>query len=456
MEITQDEVVDRQTVLHIELEEEDLVPYLDQGYRRVVQHAMIPGFRKGKAPRAVVERYLGRPSLLNEVIDFMVPEVAQRAIAAQDLETAGTPDVELLALEPVTLVATVALAPDVDLGAYKDIRVVEVPFEVTEEDVQEGLHKLQKDAAPWEPVERPVKLGDMLTLSAVGTIEGRSILEETDAVYVAEEGSAIPFLGFSGHLEGAVVGVPTNFDLVISDEYPDAELVGKEAHFEVTVSEIKERNLPPLDDEFAKSLDDGDESLAALRESVERDLKDEARNAQQTQYREAALDELLKVATVELPPMLVDHEVEHMVSKRDRFVDRLSIRMDDYLRFTGKTEEQIQKEMREHAIERFSRSYALATLAEHEGLEVSDEEIDEKVQEIAASDTKEGEDLKSQGLDSEEVMGSIREMLLMERALDRLTDIAGADPQEPSGQGESSHEEKQDPEDGGDKGDIQT
>ena len=456
MKITQDEVVDRQTVLHIELEEEDLATYLDRGYRRVIQHTMIPGFRKGKAPRAVVERYLGRARLLNETLDYMVPDVTQRAIAEQSLETAGMPDIELLELEPVTLKATVALVPQVDLGAYQDIRVEENPIEVTEEDVLERLQDMQRSTAPWEPVDRPVKIGDMLNLRVVGTVEGRNILDEDNAVYIVEEEGALPFRGFCRHLEGAVVGVPRDFDLVISDDHHDTQLAGKEAHFTATVSEIKERKLPDLDDEFAKSVDDGFESLAALREAVERELKDKARDTQLAQFQQATMDELLKVATVEVPPLLVEHEVQNMVARRDQFVDRLNISRDDYVRLTGKMEEQSLEEMRERAVEAIHRTYALVTLAEREGLDVSDEEVAERAQAIEEAATEEAKRPISRKVDSEDMKRSIRETLIIEKALDRLAAIARAEVQEPSRQEQESYSETQNPENGGDAGDNQT
>lgn len=431
MKVTQEDVVSRQTALHIELEEGDLSEYLDRGYRRVVQRTMIPGFRKGKAPRAIVERFVGRESLLQEAADFMLPDITQRAVAAQDLETVGTPSVELLDLEPVTVKATVALTPLVDIDGYRDIRVAEKTVEITEDDVQERLERLRKDSSSWEPVERPVKLDDMLTMNVVGHVGESDILNEKDATYVPEKDGILPFPGFSEHLVGVEVDVPKEFTLTIPEDRPDAALAGKEAHFIVTVTDVKERRLPELDDEFAKSAGDGYKSFSELREAVESDLEAEAERAQSAQYREAALEGLGGVTKVELPPLLIDHEVEHLVSRRDQFVDRLDIRMDDYLRFTGKTEEQIREEMREQAVSQLNRSYALTDLAEREELAVSDEEIDKETQQIAATSGERAESLKRRGLDSEEVRGSIRETLLVGKALDRLVAIARGEAPEP-------------------------
>ena len=427
MKITQDEVVERQTVLHIELEDEDLEPYLERGYRRVVNSAMIPGFRKGKAPRVIMERYLGRESLLNEALDFMLPDVTQLAVKEQQLETAGTPRVELVELEPVSLKATVAFPPLVDLGSYRDIRVEEEIVEVTEEDVQKNLDELLEKAASWEPVDRPVSAGDMVTMAVVGAVEDRDIANQDDATYVVDEESGLPFPGFAKQLEGAEVGTPKEFHLVIPDDYADANLAGKEAHFSVSVSEVKEKKLPEVDDEFAKGVGDGYETLVELREAIEKDLKVEAEASQKTQYREAVLDALLTVATLELPPLLIEHEVEHLVARRDEFVDRLNIRRDDYLRYTGKSEDQIQEEMRENAVEQLSRSWALAKLAESESLEVPADEIDERIQAIVSEGGEQAEHLKGADLDSEQVRSSVSESLLVGRALDRLTAIARGD-----------------------------
>ena len=456
MKITQEEVVDRQAVLHIELEDEDLNPYLDRGYRRVVQRAAIPGFRKGKAPRIIVERFMGRESLLQEVMDFMLPDVTARAISSQDLDATGPPRLELLGMEPVTVKATVALTPLVELGGYGDIRIEEEPVEITEDDVRERLQELSKASASWEPMERPVKLGDMVTMNVAGTVEGAVILDQKDVVYIVNEESALPFPGFAQNLEGVEVSVPKEFDLSVSEDHADARIAGKEAHLQVTVGEVKEQNLPELDDEFAKSVGDGYESLATLRQAIEEDLAKEAKEAQATRFRESALEELQKVATVELPPLMIEHEVEHMVERRDRFAEQLNMRKDDYLRFTGKTEEEIQEEMQEQAVERLARSWVLASLAESEGLEVSSEEIDKKIQTLNESGGEETEDRRDLDLTSDAARSTISEMLLVGKALDRLTAIAKGEASESGDVEQSADKQDHDSEQGGDAVDTKT
>ena len=452
MKITQEEVVERQTVLHIELEDEDLDPYLDRGYKRVVQQVVVPGFRKGKAPRKILERYLGRESLLNEVLDFMLPDVTRQAIEAQELETAGQPNLEFLGLDPFSLKATVALTPQVELGEFKSIRVEEKPVEITEDDVQKRLDEMRKKAAPWEPVDRPVKLGDMVTMNVSGQVDGNEVLNEEDTVYVAEEDGVLPFPGFSKNLEGVVAGEPKAFDLLIPEDFADASVAGKQAHFHLSVSDVKEQAISELDDEFTKSVGDGFESMAALTESVQTELSKEAEEAQSAQFREESLEELIRVVDVELPPLLIDHEVEHMVARRDQFVDRLSITKEDYLRFTGKTEDEIQVEMRAEAVAKFTRSYAMLALAETEGLEVSEGEIDDKIKAIRDSQGQEADGLTLKELDSEEARSAIQETLLATKAVDRLTAIAKGGAEVEGDSAPRGETEPNEPEKGGSTG----
>jgi trigger factor len=192
----------------------------------------------------------------------------------------------------------------------------------------------------------------------------------------------------------------------------------------VNVSEVKERNLPELDDEFARGHGDGYESLDALRSEVELELKTEAQQAQDSEYRQSVVDELLGIVTMEIPPLLVDHEVEHMVQSRDAYIERLKIARDDYFRITGKTEEEVLVEFRENAASRLSRTYSLAKVAEVEGLEVSSGEVDAKIKEMFGEEGLRGESTEQGDERLEAVTDSVRESILMDKSLDRLAEIA--------------------------------
>ena len=424
MKITQEEIVERQVVLLIDLDEKDVDSHLDTGYKRLAQRTSIPGFRKGKAPRNIIEGYVGREGLVNESLDFILPDATQRAINTQGLETSGPPSVELLDIEPIKLKATVPLKPHVDLGEYKNIRVEKIEAEVTEKDIQNRIEEMRNQSASWEPVDRAVNANDMVTMNVLGTVGDRKILEENNAVYVVQEKEAFPFPDFHKHLEGAKIGVPTKFNLTLSKDHPDTTLSNQEAHFTVAVSEIKEQKLPDLDDDFAKSLGDEYGDLTELRESVEKHLKTETDNSRENAHREDTLAGLLDTATVELPPLLVEREIEYMLQRRNRFVDSLKISIDDYLKFTGKTEEEIKKEMGEQAVARLKQSHALLALANCEKINVSENEIDEKVKSMLESKDEGAETLSGKDMSSDRVRSAVRESLLLSKAMDQMVCIS--------------------------------
>jgi len=424
LKITQSEVIDRQTVLSIELEEPDLPPYIDAGYRKVVNRLNIPGFRKGKAPLSIVERYLGKEGLLNEALDYMVSDMTQKAIDAQSLEASGTPKLEVVDLDPVTVKATVPLEPGVDITGYESIRVEEKPSEVNESDIDERLAELQKHYATWEPAERPVKLGDMVTLDVQGSVETNEILNERDAVFLADKDRGVPFPGFAEQLEGIEIGGTKDFVLKVPDDYADAEIKGKEANFKVSVSGVKERKFPELNDDFAKEIGEKYDGLQALKDEIRSGIEADAKKASESQYREAALVELVKLARVELPPLLVEHEVEHMVDRRNQLIDRMKVRLDDYLRYLGKTEEQVQEEMKKDASDQLTRSYALAKLGDVEKIDVADDELDAKLAELENVEDEHGHKVTRKQLKSERIRGQIRESLRMDKTMKRLIEIA--------------------------------
>ena len=420
MKITQEEVVDRQTVLLIELEDDDLGPYLDRGYKRVVQRISVPGFRRGKAPRWRVEQVVGREGLINEVLDTMLPEVTDRAISEQELDAAGLPSLELVEINPFSVKATVPLVPKIDLALYTDIRIPVEPVEVTEEDVDQRLDQLRESIAAWAPVDRPVQAGDLITMDAVGTVAGRTVLNEQNAVYFVDEDSTRPFSGFSQQLVGIESGSAKEFALELPADFMDETIAGGRIELTVTASEIKERILPELDDEFAKGVGDGHESLEALRREVRKELATQAEQAADRSHRDAVLQALVDGTEVELSPLMVEHETEHIQGDQARVLSQINVRMDDYLRSIGKTAEEMRTETKDEAIGRLKRTFLLPKVAEAEGITVSDEEVEEKVREML-SESREG---APRVQDSDELRGSLRRSLLVERSVDKLVAIA--------------------------------
>ena len=424
MRITQGEIVDLQTVLHIELEDEEVRPYIDIGYQKVKPLISYPGFRKGRVPRHIALQMLGRETLLNEVLDTMLPELTGRALDEQQIEPGGMPEMELLDLDPVTFTATVPLRPEVELGDYKDIRVEVEQAEVGEEQIEERLEQLRSSMSSWEPVERPVEMGDMVTMTATGAVDGDTILDETDTVYLLVEDAARPFPGFAEALVGVEIDAPSEFDLTIADDFPVDEVAGQQVDVSVTVSDIKERIMPELDEDFAKSIGEGYDSLEALREQIVEELNTEAENAVNEELRESAINSLVEGATATIAPVIIQHEVTYMLNEQAQTLARINIRMDDYVRSIGSSEEELREQMREQAETRIKRTVALEKLGEAEGISVEDGELDERIQTIIEANSEQNPDMPEMPEITDDMRANIRRMMHSQKVMERLVEIA--------------------------------
>ena len=443
MKVTQGEVEERQVTLRIELDDDDLEPYVERGFRQVVGKMRIPGFRPGKAPRKVVEGMVGRESLISESLDFLVADVITKAVEEEGIDSVGFPQIDNVEFDPVTVEAVVALNPVIDLGEYGDIRVEEDPVDVSDEDVEQELDALRQQQSSWEPVERPVAHDDLVTMSVVGMIDEMKIIDESDSQYLVDPSSTLPFAGFAAELEGLEVDKATEFTLDIPGDYADSELAGKQVTFEVTISDVKQRLLPELDDEFAQSVRDECETLDDLKERLREDIQDATVRQNEHEYRELAIEELVVNADMEIAPLLIQHEIEHMEERRDEMMKRLGISEEDYNRFTGKTAEQIRDEMHEEAVEKLNRSHAISAFIDKESLEISSDELDDRLKQLAREgDESTGRKLTNKELRSERVKSSVRESLLIEKALERLVHIAKGQAVEGEEEGEPQEEDE--------------
>ena len=427
MKVIRQEEAARQTVIEIELDEDDLEPYLNRAYRRVVQKANIPGFRKGKAPRNIIERVFGREYLINDVIEYLVSDVTSKAIEDSDIDAGGLPRIDLKGLDPVQIEATVPLSPTVELNDYSQLRVERETTEVTAEQVDERLEQIRQGLATWEPVDRATKAGDMVTADILATVDGKVLMDQKSGVLVLEDEHDTVLPGLSKKMTRITENKPKNFKLAIPDDYEptiDGESVaGKEASFTVTVNETKERKIADLDDEFAKGVGQGFDDLAALSQSIQDDLEAEAERNDIATYREAVLAALTESADLEIPELLVDHEIDHIITDREQALQRMNIGLADYLRYTGKTPEEFREEARVSSMERLERTYVLQSLVEAEGVEVSDEELAERLASLKA--TVPADQAGQVDLDSDEAMASMRRSLQFENVIERLVVIAG-------------------------------
>ena len=429
MKVSAQKIPDSQVVLEIEVEPERVEKALDRAYRQLVNRTRVPGFRPGKAPRALLERYLGRDALMRQALDRLVPEVYQEAARQEDVEPIDLAELEVVTTEPLVVKATVPVRPTVDLGDYRQVRVPQEPVEVPQERVEQALEDLRHRYAVLEPVDRPVQWGDILRADVAGTVGDITIVDQKDVEFQLREGQTVSLPGFAERLIGLAKGVEIEAEVPVPADFSDQRLAGGTARYRVLIHEIKEEKLPALDDGFARQVGEGFASLSALRERIESDIRQVEEEVALHRYHDQVLAAVEERATLEFPPVLVDREVERLL--RDEKMASGSgpgraaggSDVERHLRVQGKSEEELRQELRPLAVERVRRSLILTQVAEAENIDVSDAEIDQEVERLVSSAGPQAEEVRRLfvGADGRD---ALRRRLLARGTLDRLVSIA--------------------------------
>ena len=423
MKVTKESSSPVEIILNVEMDTVDEDPYIDRSYRRTVGRLNIPGFRKGKAPRSIVESYVGRIALVQDALDFMIPETLNQALQNEEIQAFVEPRVEITELEPVRFTATVPLEPTVDLGDFYSLRLEKEPVEISDEEVDQVLERIRREMAPWEPVSRPAAFGDLLNVNVEGEMDGEALVNDQEIDYIPELTNVLPFPGFAEHLEGMEEGENKEFVVTVPEDYPRTEYAGKDVAFKVDVLSIKEKALADLDDEFAKGVGEGFDDMAALRAHILERITDEAQSQADNSFQEQSLNSLLESATITASDLLLEREIQNMQDERERMLRNQRLDLDTYLTYVGKTEEEFQDELRPIAEDRLNRMLVVRKLAQEEGLEVTTEEIQVEIESILSGATEENVGAMRRAFNSEGTRESIRSSLLNQKVMARLVEI---------------------------------
>jgi trigger factor len=386
VKVAAQEIEHSQVVLDIEVEDERLERAVDQAYRRIVQRINVPGFRKGKAPRALVERMVGREALVEDAVEHLVPEVVEAAVKEQDLTMVARPSLEVLSTEPLQVKATIPVQPKVELGDYRSLKVEATPAEVTDEQVESVVTRLQEANATWEPVERPVESGDRVAIDVQGKAGETVVIDSKDAEYVVDPEGPQPAEGFADAIIGMSAEETKNVTLKLPEDYRTSELAGADADFTFTVHWVKARSLPPLEDDFATTIGSEYESMGELRSAIRDNLTAREEHERRLAHEEKVIQTVVDQATVDLPPQLVEDEVDRLYQQTAQSLDRQGIPLQSYLRLTQKTDEQFREELNTQAERNVRQIEVMNAIAAAEAIEVTDEEISEEVMTSAESD----------------------------------------------------------------------
>ena len=376
-------------VLEIEVPPDEVDRHFATAYRHVAERTRVPGFRPGKAPRHVIDRFVGRGSVLAEAVEHLVQDSYGAALDQTDVIPIDNPDVDIDPAgvaegQAVSFTATVPVRPDVELGAYTEYSFgLEIP-EVTDEQVDQVIEELREQRATLRPIDgRGAAEGDIASVKFAGTIDGEPFEggSADQLPVVIGEDRMIP--GWEQQLIGLEIGGTKGFDITFPDDYRVEELRGKEAHFEVELLDLREKLLPEVDDDFAASVGDVktvDELRAEIRDAMVKRADAEGRHA----FGDRIIDFAVSNASVDLPEVMVANEVEIM---RDEMATRLAqqrIGMEQYLALAQQTPEEMTKELREPAERRVKTLLVLSAIAEKEGIDATDQQIEAEIAEQLA------------------------------------------------------------------------
>jgi len=423
VKVTNEKTENNETYLTIEMDPAEMEESQANVYRKLVKQVNIPGFRKGKAPRPVLERFIGQEQLINDMLDDLVPRAYEKAIDEQQLEAISQPKIEVLETNPVKFQAVVPLKPVISLGDYHKIEVTEEPVEITDETVDRVVEELRHQHSTWEPVEHAVELNNLLTLDVESTMDGEPFINQNGAQYQVLENSVAPAPGFAEQLLEMNKGDEKEFQLKFPEDYSQQELAGKEVSFKVSISEIKEEKLPEVNDEFATQVDAEIENVEKLRERIYTDLRNRAEERAQKDFEDKAVEALVEISDIQFPPVMTDYEVHQLMGDQARRLQSQGLSMEQMLRSSGKTEEELHDELYPVAEKRVAQSLALGKLAEAENIVVEESDIDTEIAESIKNFAGENTEELEKAFSSEEARNSIRQVLLTRWTLKRLVDI---------------------------------
>lgn len=374
-----------EVTLKIQASAADFEKSVDKVYHKMKGRFNIPGFRKGKAPRKLIELQYGEGVFYEDAINEIFPTIYEGAIQEHNLEPVDRPSIDIEQIgkgEDLIITAAVTVKPEVKLGEYKGIEVDQIEYNVKEEDVDAEIDRLRQRNARLISVERSVQAEDTVIIDYAGFVgedqfEGGTAENQT---LVIGSGQFIP--GFEEQLIGKEIGQEVEVKVTFPEEYHSEDLAGKEAVFKVTIHEIKEKELPELDDEFAKDVSEQD-TLEALKEDIRKKQEESAQKRAENERRDAIVDKVVSNVEVDIPEVMVEDEIENMLRDFDNQLRYQGLSLETYLQYANKKIEEMKEQMKDDAYNRVKTQLTLEAIANEEKIEITSEEVDAEIEKYA-------------------------------------------------------------------------
>ncbi len=411
--------------LTIEAGADELEKAIEKAYQKQKNKISIPGFRKGKVPRQMVEKMYGKEVFYEDAANELIPDAYDKALDECEEDIVSSPKIEVVQIEagkPFIFTATVALKPDVKLGKYKGVKVDKIDTTVTDEEIDEEINKERENNARNITVEdRPVKDGDMTILDFEGFVDGEAFEGGKGEDYPLTIGSGAFIPGFEEQLVGAEIGKEVEVKVTFPEDYQAENLQGKEAVFKCTIKEIKEKELPALDDEFASEVSEF-ETMAEYRENVKKNLTEKKEKDAKNAKEEAAIQAVVEASEMEIPDPMLESQQKQMV---DEFAQRITMQglsMEQYFQFTGTNYQKMVEQVKPQALERIKSRLVLEAVVKAENIEVTQEDYEKELETMA--EVYQMEIAKVKDLMGEREKKNIMQDLAVRKAAEFITDNA--------------------------------
>ena len=404
--------------LTIEVGADELEKAIEKAYHKNKNKINMPGFRKGKAPRAMIEKMYGKAVFYEDAANELIPEAYDKAYDECEEDIVSSPEIEVVQIEagkPFIFTATVALKPEIKLGKYKGVKVAKADTTVSDEEVMAVIEKERENSARSISVERPVKDKDETVIDFEGFVDGVAFEGGKGENYPLTIGSGAFIPGFEEQLIGAEIGKEVTVKVKFPEDYHAEELKGKDAEFKCTVKEIKEKELPELDDEFASEVseyDTFDEYKAATVKSLTEKKVEEAKNKKEDEV----IDAIIKASEIEIPDAMLDTQKRQMIQDFAQNIQQNGLSMEQYFQFTGLTAEKLMEQVEPNAKRRIESRLVLEGVVKAEKIEASEEDFENELKRMAESYNMELDKIKE--MVDDKAKKQVMEDLAIQKAVD--------------------------------------
>ena len=406
--------------LEITIEAEKFENAIKKVYFQNAKYFNIPGFRKGKAPQNIVEKYYGKEIFYEDAFNDIAGEEYEKAVEENKIDVVSKPEIDIVKMEKgqdLVFTAVVQTKPEVELGKYKGIEIPKIEYNVTDADIDAEVKKMQEKNARMISVETPVENGNTVVIDFEGFVDGVAFEGGKAENHELEIGSGTFIPGFEDQIIGMKIDEEKDINVKFPEEYFSKDLAGKDATFKVKVHEIKKKELPELDDEFAKDVSEFD-TLAELKDSIKERLEKSNKEKEKYEKQEAVMRAIVDDMKVDIPSGMVELEVDNMVKDMEQRMSYQGLKLEQYLKMINKTEEEFRKEYEPQAIEAIKSRLALEAIIKNEKIEATEEEIKDKIKEMAENYGRKAEDLEN----NENIKDYIKQGIESEKAINFLVE----------------------------------